>query len=342
MDLGIGTFKWVLRNWVEIPDDYGTWATRGLGMARALCRTRTVDVVFTSLPPFSAARIGYRLKKEFGVPWVVDYRDLWVGDVLREWVGPVRGRLEQSMERRYMRAADAIVAVSEQKTEFLKTHLADSPAIRATLTNGYDPEIYAPFAAEPRPVDDTIDFVFTGRLFKNRRGYAFAEALGQLAQHQPELRQRVRVHILGGVSPEIRARYDEILARYGIAGCYDFAGDIPYHDAMRAQVHADYLLLIVDTGATSSGVIPGKLFEYVAARRPIFALTDPGATQEIIERGRLGTVVPVEDVEACREALTDWLAREVPERLDADEQYLAQFDRRQISTRLRNLLSDLT
>jgi glycosyltransferase involved in cell wall biosynthesis len=339
--LGIASFKWVVRNWMEIPDSYRAWANHALDKARALCRTRKVDLVFTTLPPFSAAKVGYRLKKELGIPWVVDYRDLWVGDVLREWIGPVRGRLERSMERRYMGAADAIIAVSEQKTRFLEAHLPDSPARRETLTNGYDPEIFAPYLAEPRRVDETIDFVFTGRLFKNRRGYAFAEALGQLAEQQPELRQRVRVHILGGVAPEIRARYDEILARYRIAQCYDFAGDIPYHEAMRAQVQADYLLLIVDTGATSSGVIPGKLFEYVAARRPIFALTDPGATQEIIERGRLGTVVPAEDTERCREALAEWLTHPVPERLDADAAYLAQFERREISSRLRALFHDV-
>jgi len=340
-ELTLGAFKWTLRNWIEVPDNYGSWANRALALARQLCRTRTVDLVFTTLPPFSAAKIGYRLKREFGIPWVVDYRDLWVGDVLREWVGPVRRRIERSLERRYMQAADAIVAVSAQKTEFLKTHLPDSPALRETLTNGYDPEIFAPYLAEPRRPHDTIDFVFTGRLFKNRRGYAFAEALGQLVERQPDLRTRVRVHILGGVAPEIRARYDEILTRYRITEVYRFAGDIPYHQAMQAQCHADYLLLIVDTGATSSGVIPGKLFEYVAARRPIFALTDPGATQDIIERGNLGVAVPCESIDACRTALAQCLAKPAPETVDARNDYLAQFDRRTISTRLATLFTTL-
>jgi glycosyltransferase involved in cell wall biosynthesis len=340
-ELGIRSFKWVLRNWIEVPDNYGGWATGALTLARQYCRNQRVDVVFTTLPPFSSARIGYRLKAQFGIPWVVDYRDLWVGDVLREWIGPLRGAFEHRLERRYMRRADIIIAVSEQKTAFLQQHLPKAPALRETLTNGYDPEIFAPYLAEPRVSDAYIDFVFTGRLFKNRRGYAFAEALGQLAQTRPELRHRVRVHILGGVAPEIRAHYDRILTRYDLREVYRFAGDIPYHEAMRAQVQADYLLLIVDTGATSSGVIPGKLFEYVAARRPIFALVDPGATQEIIERGRLGTVVPAEDVAACRTALAQWLARDIPERLDADDEYLAQFDRRQISMRLSKLFDTL-
>ena len=340
-EAGLRAFKWLVRNWLEVPDNYGGWAGHALAQARALCRTRRIDIVVTTLPPFSAARIGYRVKQEFGIPWVVDYRDLWVGDVLREWIGPVRALIEQTLERRWMRKSDAIIAVSEQKTAFLREHLPRGPALRETLTNGYDPEIFAPYLAEPRVPNDRIDFVFTGRLFKNRRGYAFAEALGQLAESQSDLRQRVRVHILGGVTPEIRAHYDAILNRYALHEVYRFAGDIPYHEAMRAQVQADYLLLIVDTGATSSGVIPGKLFEYVAARRPIFALVDPGATQEIIERGRLGTVVPAEDVAACRQALAVWLARDIPERLDADEEYLAQFARRQISTRLGELLHTL-
>lgn len=335
-------FKQLLRQGVYVPDSYLPWAVRAQRTALELCRTHPIDLIYTTLPPFSAALIGYRLKKATGLPWVVDYRDLWYGDVLREWIGPVRRRLELRLERHLMQKADAIITVSEQKTAYLQRLL---PTIRprwATLTNGYDPEIFTPLRQGPRPVNDTIDFVYTGRLFKNRRGYAFAEALGQLSREQPALTERVRVHILGGVSPEIRARYDQILDQYGIADRFDFAGDVPYRAAMRAQVETDYLLLIVDTGETSDGVIPGKLFEYVAARRPLFALCDPGATQTIIERGRLGRVVPAEDVAQCKTALAEVLAQPVPATLDVDEDYLNQFDRRHISQRLAALFDELT
>ncbi|ESQ16553.1 MAG TPA: hypothetical protein DDY14_17575 [Chromatiaceae bacterium] len=337
----IDAFKWIVRNWIEVPDSYWLWAARAEAVADQYCNNTKVDLVFTSLPPFSAARIGFRLKRKHGIPWVIDYRDLWYGDVLREWISPIRRRLELIRERRYLRYADAVVAVSEQKTAFLQTLQPKSSARFLTLTNGYDPEIYAPYLAEPRAPNATIDFVFTGRLFKNRRGYSFAEALGQLVAQQPALRARVKVHILGGVSAEIRQRYDEILAQYHIQDLYRFTGDLPYQEAMRAQVQADYLLLIVDTGTTSSGVIPGKLFEYVAARRPIFALTDPGATQQIIERGKIGTVVPAESVAHCREKLAQWLQRPVPEQLTGDWAYLAQFERRNISKRLASLLLDV-
>ncbi|MDZ7752544.1 MAG: glycosyltransferase [Gammaproteobacteria bacterium] len=342
VDKGSRLAKAFIRNWLLIPDGYTGWARNALPLAREICHKHQIDVVYTSLPPFSAARIGYALRKELGIPWVVDYRDLWYGDVLREWVPPLRQRLELAIERRWMAAADLIITVSEPKTEFVRQLIPKTKARFATLTNGYDTEVYEPLLAEPRQVNDVIDFTFTGRLFKNRQGHTFAEALGQLVQEQPELRSKVKVHILGGVAPEIRARYDAILDRYGIADLYEFPGDVSYQDAMRAQVQTDYLLLIVDTGETSSGVIPGKLFEYVAAKRPIFALTDPGATQEIIERAGIGTVVPATDVGACKKALAEVLAQPVPETPEADADYLARFERRNLTSRLAGLLDELS
>jgi glycosyltransferase involved in cell wall biosynthesis len=219
------------------------------------------------------------------------------------------------------------------------------PRIRArwaTLTNGYDSEIYAGRSRTRTFDSPQIEFVYTGRLFKNRRGYAFAEALGRLKRDYPDLVKPVRVRILGGIAPEIAHRYAEILAQYTLQGHFTFAGDVSYAEAMDSQVNCDYLLLIVDTGETSDGVIPGKLFEYVAARRPIFALCDPGATQQIIERANLGSVVNAEDVDACMRQLKVLLSQPVPRTVSADETYLAQFDRRCITARLAQLLDEVS
>lgn len=331
--------RWI-RIGLEVPDSYLPWALKAAPAALRTVREQDVDVVFTTLPPFSAAYIGYKVRGETGVPWIADYRDLWYGDVLREWLPRWRRRLELWMEKRLLRRADVIVTVSEQKTDYMRRLHPSLQARWATLTNGYDSEIYASRGRTRGFDDGVIEFVYTGRLFKNRRGYAFAEALGRIRQTDPELVAAVRVRILGGVSPEIRTRYDEILARYDIAAHFDFAGDVSYQQAMDAQVNCDYLLLIVDTGETSDGVIPGKLFEYVAAARPIFALCDPGATQQIIERARLGRVVGAEDDAACERELRHLLQQPVPQTADRDAAYLARFDRKAITGELSQLLAD--
>lgn len=333
--------RWFLKTFVFIPDSYSGWAKSATQACLRLCAERKIDAIYTTLPPFSSAAVGHDLKLATGLPWIVDYRDLWFGDVLREWLPEWRKQLEFRSEKRLLRAADAIVTVSGPKTAYMQRLHPDLKARWETLTNGYDEDIYG-HRERIRPVgQNPIEFVYTGRLFKNRRGYAFAEALGRIYRSDPAQAEKVRVRILGGVEPEIRARYDEILSRYQIAHLYDFAGDVGYNTAMDAQINCDFLLLIVDTGETSDGVIPGKLFEYVAARRPIFALCDPGVTQQIIEQARLGTAVPAESVEACEALLRDWLAKPVPEQVDADEAYLAQFDRRAIAARFAQMLDEI-
>lgn len=341
LDRAHGAVRWFLTHFVFIPDSYAPWAKAATKECLRLCAERKIDAIYTTLPPFSSAYVGYDLRRATGLPWIVDYRDLWFGDVLREWLPEWRKRLELRIEKRLLRAADAIVTVSEPKTAYMKRLHPGLKARWETLTNGYDEDIYGNRERVRQVGQGVIEFVYTGRLFKNRRGYAFAEALGRVYRSDPAQAEKVRVRILGGVEPEIRARYDEILARYGIAHLYDFAGDVSYDTAMDAQINCDYLLLIVDTGETSDGVIPGKLFEYVAARRPIFALCDPGATQQIIEQARLGKAVPAESVEACEAMLREWLAQPVPERVDADEAYLAQFDRRAIAGRFAQMLNEI-
>jgi len=260
---------------------------------------------------------------------------------LREWIPTARQKLELFYEQRYMGKADAIISVSEQKTAFLKKLHPKSKAIWETITNGYDNEVFEPLLAKLRQTNEYINFVYTGRLFKNRKGYAFAEALGQLCLENTDLKNKVRVHILGGVTDEIQHRYNQILQQYDIEECYIFTGDISYQKAMAAQVNADHLLLIVDTGLTSDGVIPGKLFEYIASRRPIFALTDPGATQEIIEKSGSGIVVPAESIEQCKIELRKVLQEPVKDNYQADLVYLEQFDRKVLTARLARLFDQI-
>ncbi|MBK7593537.1 MAG: glycosyltransferase [Betaproteobacteria bacterium] len=333
--------RWI-RLFLEVPDNYVPWAFAVVPRLRDLCRERKFDVIFTTLPPFSAAYVGYALTRESGIPWIVDYRDLWFGDVLREWLPRWRQRLELMIERRLLRRAAVVVTVSEQKTSYMRRLHPGIDARWETLTNGFDSDIYADRSRTRGFDTGIVEFVYTGRLFKNRRGYAFAEALGRLKRSRPDLVAPVRVRILGGVAPEIGARYAEILSEYGLHEHFVFSGDVAYAQAMDAQVNCDYLLLIVDTGETADGVIPGKLFEYVAARRPLFALCDPGATQQIIERAGLGSVVGAEDVAACQARLAALLAQPVPRNFEPDNAYLAQFDRRAITARLARLLDQVS
>ena len=333
-------YKSLFRHWLDIPDDYVVWAKDCLPQALELIKQHNIDVIYTSLPPFSACKLGYQLKQQTGLPWVVDYRDLWTGDVLREWIHPLRGRYETHLERKYVRHADAVVTVSQQKTDFVKALLNQPNQQYHTITNGYDPESFNYLAPSAKADTALFNIVYCGRLFKNRKGYAFLHALGQISTEKPELTQQVKLHFYGDIAPEINAEYDKLIAQYQLQQQVIRHGDVSFEQAKQAQVDADMLLLIVDTGATSDGVIPGKLFEYIACNKPIFALSDATATNEILLQGKLGPVVSPDDIVGCKTALVDILNNPFAP-TSSNQSYLQQFERKAKATAMAELFRQL-
>ncbi|MCG5497532.1 glycosyltransferase [Ectothiorhodospira variabilis] len=322
---------------LQIPDDLVLWWPPAVRQGAKVVEEFRPDVILATAPHFTSLIVGARLSRKTGVPWVADYRDLWTGDVLRAWVPAWRQRLELALERRVVTTAGAVVTVSGPKTEVMRKRLpglADEDLV--TITNGYDPEEFEGVAAEGRE-PGVLRIVYAGRLFKNRRGYELLEAAGALIRERPELAGCFRFEYYGGRAPEIVARMDELLASHGLEQTFCFFPDVAYARSKALQKGADVLLLIVDGGETTSGVIPGKLFEYIAAGRPILCVAEDGATPEIIRRGRLGWVERPGDVEGIKARLAQIVDATDPFPTP-DAAYVRGFERRHLVSRLAQVL----
>jgi glycosyltransferase involved in cell wall biosynthesis len=336
----LGAFDRFSRRYLLIPDDIVLWTLPAIrqGM-RAIAEFRP-DVILATAPHFTNFIVGSELARRACVPWIADYRDLWTGDVLRDWVPRWRRTLEIGMERRIVGTASAVVTVSEPKTELVRSRLAGRCCSRfVTLTNGYDLDEFE--GVEPEHgAPDALRIVYAGRLFKNRRGYEVLEACERVLEQHPEWRGRLRVEYYGGVAPEIAARMREIIDRRSLGDVIAFHPDVTYARSKALQKGADALLLIVDVGETTSGVIPGKLFEYMAAGRPILCIAEPGATTEIIERGNLGSVHRPGDVASLAVAIEGLFRLGGPTYAPRHE-YVERFERGRLVQRLARLLEEV-
>ena len=333
--------KFTYRN-ILIPDDLLLWILPAALLGRRICQKHQVNLILTTAPPFSDLLVGRLLKTMTSLPWVADYRDLWSGDVLRDWVPGWRRKIEVSLERWALARADGVTAVSEPKVSFLKKRLSGLPIKNIfCVTNGYDPDEYEGIE-KLEPNNGRVRFVYTGRLFKNRRGYEIVEAAGLLFRQKPHLRNRFLLEYYGGVTDEIKTKMEQLINEYQLNEEIRFLRDVPYTESKEIQVSADVLLLIVDTGETTSGVIPGKLFEYIAARRPILCIAVPGATSEIIEKGRLGWVIPPGDVNALKKTLEKILSEAPLTFFKPDINYLAQFERKRLVGELAQIFDRIS
>jgi len=292
---------------VVVPDTYAlTWAPFAQRLARRLIRERAIDCVITSGPPHSLHLCAQRLSRDpAGPAWLADYRDGWRFEpLLGAWPTPLQEWLDARLERRAARSADAIAAATLPIAEDFTARLG-VPATH--VPNAWDPadDVRVNELGEPADMLDSemVNIVHTGKLSgpRGRDPRPLFEALARLAARRPQARERLRLVLAGRLDSE-----DERLLRDQPAGeMVRYVGHLSRMQAAALQRRADALLLLTSIGHASQAT--GKLYEYLAAKRPILALASDNEAARIVAETGTGVCVPPDDVEAIERVIEDAL-----------------------------------
>jgi glycosyltransferase involved in cell wall biosynthesis len=274
------------------------WAPFARRRALQLNRRERFDCVITTSPPESIHLIGRALRRR-GVAWVADVRDGWTFEPLRPPfpTAPQR-RLDEHLERRWLTAADGVVCVSRPAAEDLRRRLG----IEAHLVpNGWDPDLVTPDEGDEeadRMLDpDRVSLVYTGRFGSYGRDPApLVNALAELADQDPAAAERLELVVAGPLT----AAESELMRTRVSPARIVVAGSLARERAMALQRSADVLLLVASPAR--SQLLNFKLFEYLAAGRPILALAAGTEAGRIVAQLG-GEAVPADDVPAIVEAL---------------------------------------
>jgi glycosyltransferase involved in cell wall biosynthesis len=281
-----------------------------------------------------------KLKQETGLPWLADFRDGWMFEPLvsgRRGPGFWPG-LSARLEQKVVLAADRLVTVNDIIADDLIQRYPEAAAKVSVITNGYDPEDFLPLhRQENHPRKFRV--IHTGALALSRAGTSLAGLLAALCaihhSHHP-LCQDLEIVMVG----QLTASEIEAIEKSGIARYFSLVNPVAYQTALQYQLDADLLLLV--TAPEDVGVSTSKLFEYLAAGRPILALTGPSAAAELITKMQAGQVVSPTDVGGIQQALQtfhrQWQAGQL-----ATQRYpgLSQFDRRELTRKLALLFDEL-
>ncbi len=278
-----------------------SWAPFALRAALRLHRRDRLDAVITTSPVESAHAAGLLLSRR-GVAWVADLRDGWRFEAPRdEWPLAFQRRLDGALERLVVRRADEVVTVSEPLSEDLRRR--HGIAVE-TITNGFDPDDLEQRAEVPSGAVDPrkLTLVHTGGLGAERTLRPLLEALARLARRDSAASERVELVLAGAQTAHERAMY----AEPEFAPFVRHVGFIERPQAMALQRAADVLVLV--TSGVRVGEATGKLFEYLAARRPILVIGAGSAAATIVLGAGAGIAIPVRDADAAEQALARILA----------------------------------
>ncbi len=299
---------------IVVPDIQAvSWAPFAIAAALREHRRHRFDAVITTSPVESGHAVGLALSRRH-VPWIADLRDGWRFEPARSPF-PLRAQrgVDDYLERVVVRRADTIVTVSEPITQDLRRRYG-VPAV--TITNGFDPDDVR--NAVPPPAASTpgkLTFVHTGRLGATQSLQPLLEALARLAEADATVPERVEVMLAGAQT----ARERELYANPRFAPFIRHLGFISHEQAMGLQREADVLLLV--TSGRRISEVTGKLFEYLAAARPILLFGAGTAAADIVAAAGAGIAVPVTDPGAAEAAVRALLASGPPPAREAAEPY---------------------
>jgi glycosyltransferase involved in cell wall biosynthesis len=286
---------------VVVPDEcLLTWCPAALVRARRLVAERQIDCVVSSGPPHSTHVLA-RLLGPHRPAWIADLRDGWRFEALRPpW--PTRGqdRLDATLERRTLQAADAVIGVTGPIADDARARLG---VLSAHVPNGWSREL-APQrnCHQPARLDrDRVNLVYTGTLSgpRGRDPRPLFAAMRRLAAQRPVAASRLRVVLAG----RLGTGEERLLRTLDLGDAVTYVGSLSRPAAAVLQREADALLLLTGPGHTSEAT--GKLFEYLAAGRPILALARGNVAARIIEETRTGVTVAPDDIGAVARALED-------------------------------------
>lgn len=295
---GWESLRTLYRQLVQFPDRYRSWIRPAVETAVAMARDWRPDLVYSTAPPHSGHIVAQRIAARLGTPWIAELRDLWADNPYNDvhpWFDPIQRRLAWAT----LAHAAGHVALTRGFAERI------GRALKRPVTlsyNGFGADDFA--ALESRvPVDrDRLTMIHAGIIYAGRRDPTALFAA--LATLDAATRARIRLIFFH----DELAAVARSAAQLGVGDCVELRAPVPRSDILALERAADALLLCRWADPADDVIIPGKLFEYIGARRPILAIgSATGEAADIIRAGAFGAVLT--DPDAIARQLTDWLAQ---------------------------------
>ncbi|RJS90667.1 glycosyltransferase [Candidatus Bathyarchaeota archaeon] len=335
----------LIRKHFLIPGEHITWLPFAVSKGVGICRQENIDIIFSTAPGFVNHLVALLIKRFTQKKWIADYRDLWTGNPYSKSYSKVRRAIETYLDRAVLKNADGITVVTDGWKEFmLKRWNFLTPEKVTTITNGYDLEDFENLQYRS---ENHSKFTIThmGTIFEGYPTPLFLDVVGKICSENPEIRNNLKINLTGDIYPEQIREIKRVINRWNLEEIVSINGRVPHSIAVKVIRDSDLLLLMYTTGRPNiEGCIPSKLFDYIAAERPILAIVPSnGIAAEIVRNGKCGKVINPDDTEGMKKAFLEFYNKLLSGELyyHPNHGYLKQFNRRYLTYKLSELFYKL-
>ena len=314
-----------------IPDARVSWVRPSVSFLSNYISEHQIDTIITTGPPHSLHLIGLQLKQKHALKWVADFRDPWtqIGYHKKLKLSSFAQKKHKKLEASVLQNADQLI-VTSQKTKTLFSELTTTPIL--VLSNGFDFEF---------PTDSQLDSKFTlshiGSLLEGRNPSVLWSVLSDLIEESEAFGAAFQLNLIGDVSSEVM----DTIQGYGLEKHTHNIGYVAHKELLKYQTKTQLLLLIEENSKETEHIIPGKLFEYMASKRPIIALGPNSSDVEaILNETNSGTYFRYDEQVALRSCLLQHFEAYKIQELHVNSKGLEMYSRKALSQQLAQKLQN--
>jgi len=317
-----GRLQRFIRGNFFIPDPRRGWNRDAFNKARELIINEKIDHVITTSPPHSTQLIGLKLKKKFpGIKWIADLRDPWTDIYYYSMFYPteISKAIDTNYEKMVLRSADKIITVGKSLKDLFSSKESSAAGKTFIITNGFDEDDFNSIQPES---PDVFTVSYIGTLSDDYPVSGFISAFSQLISSGLKLKLR----FAGLVSENMKNQIRPEIGNNDV----DFLPYANHHEAIKYMTGSSALLLIIPDHKSNRTILTGKLFEYIAAGKPVICLGPAdGDAAAIIKETSSGKVFNYDESAQIRDYLIHLLQYPKHESKNIDA-----FSRRKLTEKL--------
>jgi glycosyltransferase involved in cell wall biosynthesis len=325
-----------IRGNIFIPDARMFWIKPSIRFLKKYLQNHPVDAIISTGPPHSMHMIAEALHTSTGIPWIADFRDPWTNidfykDLrLTTWADKRHHQLEQ----RILHNASKVVAVTwGMADEFHSSSKRDDIKV---ILNGFDDADFSP--ASSTVLDEDFTILHVGSMNKDRNPEVLWEGIKQAIANSDQLKEKIKIKLIGPVDFSVR----ESIEKFELTSFTSFIEFIPHAEVVHLQQQAQLLLLLINDAPSSKAMLPGKLYEYLGAGRPILCIGPiVSDAARLLQMTSGGVVHSYDDTQGIKNRILEYFKLYQTGQLKGNAEGIENFTRRHMAGEYAELLNNL-
>lgn len=319
---------WIRGN-IFIPDARKFWVKPSVSFLSELIIKEKIETIITTGPPHSVHLIGLKLKEKLDINWISDFRDPWtsIGYHKKLKLTKASQKKHKHLEKSVLTSADKIIVTSAStKAEFQEITI--KPIV--VITNGFDNDLKSKVV-----LDTNFTIAHIGSLLTGRNPENLWKVLAELIESNVKFQNSFKLKLVGVTSADVL----NTIYSYGLENYVELQGYVSHNEALEIQNKSQVLLLTEINSKETTGIIPGKLFEYLAAKRPILAIGPKNwDVGDIINETKSGKLFDYSEDSSLKEIILEWFQAFQNKKLESHSVNIAKYSRRELTKKLAEIL----